>query len=61
MIQARAYETDLIVRTAVIPVGNASLLAWERTIQPDGHSRQQVFRSLRFEFRPDWGPAPCDS
>ena len=26
------------------------------TIRPDGSGRQQVSRSPRFEFRPDWGP-----
>lgn len=25
------------------------------TISPDGHGRQQVSHSARFEFRPDWG------
>jgi Tol biopolymer transport system component len=28
------------------------------TIRPNGHSQQRVSRSPRFEFRPDWGPAP---
>lgn len=26
------------------------------TVRPDGSGRQQVSRSPRFEFRPDWGP-----
>jgi Tol biopolymer transport system component len=30
------------------------------TIRPNGHARQRVSHSPRFEFRPDWGPAPCE-
>jgi Tol biopolymer transport system component len=28
------------------------------TMRPNGHARQPVSLSPRFEFRPDWGPAP---
>src|SRR5262249_3955091 len=28
------------------------------TIRPNGHARQRVSHSPRFEFRPDWGPTP---
>jgi Tol biopolymer transport system component len=28
------------------------------TMRPNGHDRQPVSLSPRFEFRPDWGPAP---
>ena len=28
------------------------------TMRPNGHGRQPVSLSPRFEFRPDWGPAP---
>jgi Tol biopolymer transport system component len=30
------------------------------TMRPNGHARQPVSLSPRFEFRPDWGPAPCE-
>ena len=30
------------------------------TMQPNGHARQPVSLSPRFEFRPDRGPAPCE-
>jgi len=30
------------------------------TMRSNGHARQPVSLSPRFEFRPDWGPAPCE-
>jgi TolB protein len=46
--------TNAIFSPGKPPIGDI----W--TMRPNGHARQRVSRSPRFEFRPDWGPAPCE-
>jgi Tol biopolymer transport system component len=45
----RIAFTQALFRSGKPPVGDI----W--TIRPDGHDRQQVSRTPRFDFRPDWG------
>jgi Tol biopolymer transport system component len=44
--------TNALFSPSAPPIGDI----W--TIRPNGHARQRVSHSPRFEFRPDWGPTP---
>jgi len=50
----RIAFTNAVFPPSGPPVGDI----W--TMPPNGHARKRVSHSPRFEFRPDWGPAPCE-